>query len=111
MNIILLITSLLPVVASAIPGLSATIKQIIADVSKSIGAVASSGVLQAQNVSTVLAALAGVIAALKAEPNIPPAILDLIGALERAAAAALAADQAAQQKIDPTTLQPITPLP
>ncbi len=110
MNIVLLITSLLPVAASAIPGLSSTVKQIITDIAQSLGAMAASGVLQAQNVSTVLAALAGVIAALKAEPNIPPDVLNLISALERAAAAALAADQAAQQKVDPGTLQPIAPV-
>ncbi len=110
-TIITLILALLPVAADAIPGLSAAVKQVIKDVTASLAAIAGSGVIQAQNASTILLALSGVIAALKSEPNIPPAVLQLIDALDRAAQAALAADQVAQQGVDPTKLQPITPLP
>jgi hypothetical protein len=108
--IITLITALLPVISNAIPSISAEFKTIIADISASLGAVFSSGVIQTQNASTVLLALSGVIAALKAEPAIPPAVLGLLGALDRAAQAALAADQQAQVVVDPGTLHPITPV-
>jgi hypothetical protein len=110
MNWITLITSLLPVVVSAIPSISAEIKKIITDIASSLGAVAASGVIQTQNVSTILLALSGVIAALKSEPAIPAAVLQLIDALDRAAQAALAADQQAQVSVDPGLLHPITPI-
>lgn len=105
-----LILTLLPVAVGAIPSLGAEMKQIIGDVAGSLSALVASGVIQQTNASTVLNALAGVLAALQAEPNIPPETLKLIQALTRAAQAATAADTAAQQKVDPTTLQPITPI-
>lgn len=110
MNWVMLLTSLLPVVIQGVPSIAAETKQILLDITNSVHAVATSGVLQAQNTTTVLTALAGVIAALKAEPNIPQPILDLIGSLDRAAQAALAADAAAQKLVDPTVLQPIQPV-
>lgn len=110
MNFALLIASLLPVVLGGIPSIPSEVKQIVTDITASLRAVLTSGVTSNVNPTTVLQALAGVIAALKAEPNIPPDILDLIGALDRAAQAGLAADAAAQQKVDPTVLQPITPV-
>ena len=109
--IIGLITALLPVVTNNIPSLSTGIKQIINDIMGAVSAVSASGALQTQNPSTILLALSGVIAALKAEPNIPGPVLDLIGALDRAAQAALVADKQAQVVVDPTQLQPIAPLP
>jgi hypothetical protein len=110
MNWVTLLVTLLPVVVQEIPALSAGVKQIITDIATSLGAVAASGALQGPSVSNVLLALSGVIAALRAEPNIPPAILNLIDAMDRAAQAGLAADKIAQQKVDPTLLQPITPI-
>jgi len=109
-TIIALISSLLPVVANNIPSLSAEIKSIISDIAGSVSAIAASGALTTTNPSTVLVALQGVITALKSEPNIPANTLALIGALDRAAQAALAADATAQTKVDPTTLQPIAPV-
>ena len=111
MNIIAILLNILPVVAEAIPGINSTIKQVITDVVGSLGAVVSSGALSNANPTTILNAISGVTAALKSEPNIPPSVLNLIAALDRAAQAALAADQQAQQKVDPTTLKPIEPLP
>ena len=110
MNWVTLIASLLPVAAAAIPSLSAEVKQIIIDVAGSLSAISASGVLQGPSASSALVALSGVIAALKSEPNIPPSVLQLIDALDRAAQAALAADKQAQQVVDPTVLQPITPI-
>jgi len=110
-NWVTLITALLPVAVSAIPSLSAAVKEIIIDISTSLGAVSASGVLTAPSASSALVALSGVIAALKAQPGIPAATLQLIDALDRAAQAGLAADQVAQQGVDPTKVQPIAPLP
>ncbi len=111
MNLALLIASLAASIIQSTPQVSAAIKQIVMDIYQSFSAVVSSGVTSSVNPNTVLAALAGVLAALKADPNLPADKLSLIQALEEAAGAALAADTAAQQKVDPTTLQPIAPLP
>jgi hypothetical protein len=110
-TVIALITSLLPAIVNNIPSLTAGIKSIVTDISSSISAIAGSGVITNTNPSTILVALQGVVVALQAEPNIPPAVLSLIGALDRAAQAALVADAQAQVKVDPTTLHPITPVP
>ncbi len=110
MNWITLLVALLPVAVSAIPSIPGNIKQIITDITSSLGAIAASGVVQGPSVSNVLLALSGVIVALKAEPNIPSDVLTLIDALDRAAQAAMAADQVAQQKVDPSLVQPISPV-
>jgi hypothetical protein len=106
-----LIASLLAAVIQGVPQISAEIKTIIAAISASVGAVVASGVTSAVNPATVFEALAGVITGLKAIPNLPQATLQVILDLEAATVAALAADKVAQQKVDPTLLQPITPVP
>lgn len=111
MNLALLITSLLASVLQSTPQVSSTIKEIAMDVYRALSGIVSSGVTTTLNPATVLQALAALIAALKADPNLPADKLALVGALESAASAALAADTAAQQKVDPTTLHPISPLP
>jgi len=110
MNLALLIASLAAGVVQGIPQVSGTIKQILADVSSSLRAIIASGVTTSINPQTILIALSGVISALKEDPSLPADKLSLIAALESAAAAALAADQTAQTKVDPTTLSPIQPL-
>jgi hypothetical protein len=105
-----LIASLLAAVIQGVPQISAQIKAIILAISSSLGAVVASGVTSSVNPNTVLAALAGVITALKALPNLPQATLQVILDLEASTVAALAADQVAQQKVDPTQLLPITPV-
>lgn len=105
-----LIASLLAAVIQGIPQISTEIKSIIAAISASLGAVVSSGVTSVVNPQTVLAALAGVITALKATPGLPQTTLQVILDLEAATGAALAADQVASQKVDPTQLNPIAPV-
>lgn len=105
-----LIASLLAAVIQGVPQISAEIKSIIMAISTSLGAVVASGVTSAVNPNTVLAALAGVITALKSVPGLPTATLQVIVDLESATAAALAADQVAQQKVDPAQLAPIAPV-
>ena len=111
MNLALLIASLVASVVQSTPQISSTIKQIVMDIYNSLSAVVASGATDNPDAGTVLKALAGVIAALKADPNLPADKLALVGALESAAAAALAADTAAQKVVDPSTLKPIEPLP
>lgn len=106
-----LIASLLAGIVQGVPQISAEIKSIVMAISTSLSAVLTSGVTTTLNPTTVLAALAGVIASLKAIPNLPQATLQAIVDLEAAAAAALQADQIAQQQVDPTKLAPITPVP
>ena len=107
----MLIASLLSGVVQNIPQISSTIKGIIADIYNSLSAVVASGVTTNLNPSIVLASLAGVIAALQAEPNIPQPVLAIIAGLDDAVAAALAADKQAQVVVDPTQLKPVEPLP
>ncbi len=111
MQLALLIASLVASVVQSTPQISSTIRQIVMDIYNSLSAVVASGVVDNPDAGTVLKALAGVIAALKVDPSLPADKLALVVALESAAAAALAADIAAQQKVDPTTLKPIEPLP
>lgn len=111
MNLAWLLVSLSAGIIQGIPGISATIKQVISNISASLSAVASSGVTTNLNASTVLAALAGVIVALKADPNLPADKLSVIAGLEDAITAALAADAQAQKLVDPTQLKPINQFP
>ena len=111
MQLAALIASLLAGIVQGIPQISAEIKGIVSAISGSLAALLSSGVTTTLNPTTVLAALAGVIAAMKSVPNIPADKLQLIADLENALVAGMAADTQASQKVDPTVLQPITPLP
>ena len=105
-----MIASLLAGVVQGIPQISAEIKGIVAAISGSLSAVLGSGVETFLNPTTVLSALAGIIVALKSVPNIPADKLQLIADLESALVAGMAADKQAKVKVDPTTLQPITPV-
>ena len=63
------------------------------------------------NPSTILAAIGGIVAALQADPNLPKNVLAEVQSLDKAISAALAADSAAQQVVDPSTLKHIDPIP
>ena len=110
MNIVLLFASLLASVVQSTPQISSTMKQIVLDIYGSVSAIVNSGATTTLDPQTILVALAGVIATLKADPNLPAEKLAIVGALESAAAAALSADTAAQQKVDPTQLKQVTPI-
>lgn len=110
MNTVVLIASLLGGVVQGIPQISTEIKSIIAGIVGSLSAVVSSGVTTGISPTTVLTALSGVITALQSVQGLSPTTLQAIKDLENAAAAAYAADQQAQQKVDPTQLQPIAPV-
>lgn len=111
MTTVALIASLLAGVVNGVPQISAEIKSIVLAISTSLSSVLASGVTTSISPTTILTALAGVIAALKVVPNLPQSTLQAIQDLEDAAAAALIADQKAQQQVDPSQLQPITPVP
>jgi ABC-type siderophore export system fused ATPase/permease subunit len=111
MSFALLIASLLAGITQNIPQISASIKGIIADIYGSLSAIVSSGVTSNLNPASFLLALSGVIATLKAEPNIPPLVLQMVGGLDDALQAAVAADKVAQLGVDPTQLNPVEPLP
>lgn len=110
MSLVLLLVSVASGLIQGIPGISATIKQTIAALSGSLNAVVASGITTTLSPTVILAALTGIITALKADPAVSPATLQLITGLEDAVTAALTADQAAQKQVAPTTLQPITPI-
>ena len=111
MPLITLLLGLLPGFFSPLPGISATIKQLIADVSGSAAAVLSSGVISQQNSNTILAAWSGVLNVLKTDPNLPQNTLTAIAQLEKAVQAALLNDQAAAQSVNWSLVGTITPVP
>lgn len=106
-----LIASLLAGIVQGVPQISAEIKSIVTAIAVSQSAVLSSGVTTNISPTTILTALAGVIAYLKGIKDLPASTLQAISDLDQAAAAALVADQQAQKAVDPTQLQPITPIP
>lgn len=111
MTLVLLLASLASGIIQGIPGISSTIKSTIGAIVGSLSAIVASGVTVGVSEATILAALSGVLTALKGEPNIPAATLQLISGLEDAIAAALTEDKVAAAKVDPTTLNPIVPIP
>jgi hypothetical protein len=105
-----LLLNLLPGLISAIPGISAAIKAIIGDVTSAASAILGSGVISQPSVNTILAAWAGVLAALKAQGNLPPATLNWVTQLEKAVQAALLQDVQLAQSVDWSQIKPITPV-
>jgi hypothetical protein len=107
MAIAILLLNLLPGLLTGIPGISSTLKQIIADVTASVAAILGSGVVTQPSVNTALAAWLGVVTALQSDPSLPTATLAAIAQLEKAVQAALLNDTAAAQKVDWTLVAPI----
>lgn len=108
MPLAILLLNLIPTVLGNIPGISATIRQIITDVTSSAGAIIGSGVLSQPSVNTILAAWSGVLSALKNDPNLPSTSLGAISQLERAVQAALLQDSKAAQSVDWSLIHPMT---
>ena len=86
--IVTIVLGLLPGLFKAIPGIPAGIAQIIADISASVTAVLGSGALTQPAANTILMAWAGVITALKADPNLPASSLAAVAQLEKIVQAA-----------------------
>lgn len=110
MAIAILLLNLVPTLLTSIPGLSATLKGIITDVTSSAGAILSSGAVTQPNITTILASWAGVINALKTQANLPASTLNLIAALEQAVQAALLNDATAAAAVDWSKVGPIAPV-
>lgn len=104
MSLAILLLNLIPGIFAGIPGISASIKQIIADVSGSAAAVLASGVVSGPSVNTILAAWLGVINVLKTDPNLPANTLNAVAQLEKAVQAALANDIQASASVDWTKI-------
>ncbi len=62
------------------------------------------------NAITILTGISAAVSVLQAETGISPAALGLVNAFDRAVTAGLTAYQAAEKKVDPTTLGPIAPV-
>ena len=97
---VILFLNLIPAILKGIPGISAALQQVIADITSSTAAILGSGVVTQPSVNTILAAWLGVINALKADPNIPPTALTSIAQLEKAVQAAIANDAQAALQVD-----------
>lgn len=110
LTITTLIIGLIPAILKGIPGISATLQQIIADVTSSVAAILGSGAVTQPSVNTALAAWAGVISALKNDPSLPSTSLSAVGQLEKIVQAVLTQDAILAKSVDWTQLQPITPV-
>ena len=110
MTIAALLLGLLPGLLKDIPGISAAIKQIIADVAGSAAAVLTSGVMSGPSVNTILAAWLGVISTLKNDPALPADRLALFGQLEVILQSVLQQDSKLAAGVDWTAFHPITPV-
>ena len=104
MNLVPLLINILATAIAAEPAIPQSIKAIITALASSVSAVFASGVTSGVNPQTVLTALSGVVAALKATTNLSPTTLSLIASIDKAIGEALQADSAAQQQITPSTL-------
>lgn len=100
MTLAALLLNLLPALLANIPGISAKLKQIISDVAASASAVITSGAVSGPSVNTILAAWAGVLVALRADPNLPQDKLGMIDELQKIVAAALLEDMKAALLVD-----------
>jgi hypothetical protein len=116
MNLTLLLSliQVLTGVLTSNPNVPKGIGQVAADAEVSLAAIftaihSSSGGLSL-NPSTILAAIAGVVAALQSDPNLPKDVLAKVQSLNKAITSALAADSAAQQAVDPSKLKRIEPI-
>src|SRR5271157_3135955 len=110
MPIITLILSLVPTILNSIPGISATIKQIITDITASATAVIGSGVISRPNANTILSAWLGVITALKSDTSLAPVALAQLAQLEKIVQSVLVQDAMLAKSVDWSKLQPITPV-
>jgi len=104
-NLIPLLINLIATAVATEPAIPASIAKIVTDLAASVSAIFASGVTQKPDAVTVLAALSGVVAALKANTTISPATLNLINSIDKAIGEALQADASAQKLIDPTALK------
>lgn len=105
LSTVVLVLTALNIVVQAAPQISKTIKQALADVVGSLGAIAGSGAIDNPNLTTILAAFTNEIAVLKNDPNLPADVLSQIANFETIMADAIAAEKAAQ-----TGEQPLDPL-
>lgn len=110
MSLAILLLNLIPSLLGNIPGISTAIQQIVKDVAGSAAAILGSGVVSQPGINTALAAWAGVIATLKADPSLPQTSLNAVSQLEKAVQAALLQDAKAALLVDWTQINPITPV-
>jgi hypothetical protein len=112
-----LILSLVSVIAGVLktnPAIPQEVGQVVSDISSSLAAIFSSLMASGKNPqlnpTTVIAAIGGVIVALKNDPNLPSDVLAKLQSLDTALAQALVADKMAQQSVDYSTLHTIAPV-
>jgi hypothetical protein len=97
------------------PQIPAQVGQVVSDISGSV-AVLFSNIMNSKtgqiqlSATTMIAAIGGVIVALKQDPSLPKDVLDKLDSLDRALQAALVADKLAQQTVDYSTLHTIAPV-
>jgi hypothetical protein len=113
--LILSLISILAGVLKANPQIPTQVGQVVSDVSGSL-AVLFSNLMNSKtgqvqlSPTTIIAAIGGVIVALKQDPNLPQDLLAKLNSLDQALSAALVADKLASQTVDYSTLHAIAPV-
>jgi len=105
-----ILIGLFPVVLKGIPGISASLLQIIQDVTASVAALLGSGVVTQPSVTTALAAWSGVITALEQDPNLPAGSLSAIAELKKIIQAVMAQDAELAKSVDWSKFHNIAPV-
>ena len=107
MSLALLLANLIPALLGNIPGISDKIKNLIAVGSQTVGVILNSGIMDHRTPTTVLSVWAGIIVALKNDPDLPQAALGQIAELEKAVHAAVTEDAEAAKQVDWSKINPI----
>ena len=113
MSLALLIASLVASAIGTIPSIPAALKTAISAISATLGVLIKNDIGVAgtpTTVSLILATLQEVVVQLKSVEGLSGSVLADIAVLDNALTAAVAANTAAGQKVDPTQLQPIAPV-
>jgi hypothetical protein len=111
MTLAVLLLGLIPGLLQNLPGISAAVKQIIADVAASASAVLASGAVSGPSVNTILAAWLGVVNALKTDPNINPNTLAMLAQLEKILQSVLTTDASLAKSVNWQAFHPVQPVP
>lgn len=107
MTLALLLANLIPAFLGGLPGISDKIKNLIAAGAAAVAAILNSGIMDHRSPATVLAVWAGIITALKSDPDLPAGTLGAIAELEKAVQAAVTEDAEAAKLVDWSKINPI----
>jgi flagellar biosynthesis/type III secretory pathway M-ring protein FliF/YscJ len=107
MSLALLLANLIPALLSNIPGISDSIKRLIGVGAQTVAVIVNSGIADHLTANSVLSVWAGIITAMKSDPDLSPTTLGQIAEIEKAVHAAVTEDAEAAKQVDWTKINPI----